>query len=207
MKTKSWLLSSISLLLCACQTEQISPVNTARDGGLPMPQIAASSIPAPLATDAVAKDTALPVVSEQPQATPAPSSSPLSTPAVTVPSASPAPVNTPAQAAAVQVAMQTLRVPRGFDYAMSRQVALQVQARNPNGAAYARVPVGIFADPEHTQLLAMGITDLRGEFQTALQLPLTQEHLSIRLSALGIANTQTVRLQGTELKLNFGPQK
>ncbi|MBF2055420.1 MAG: hypothetical protein IGS03_18375 [Candidatus Sericytochromatia bacterium] len=101
--------------------------------------------------------------------------------------------------------MQPLRVPRGFDYAMTRQLALQVQVRNPNGEAYEQVPVSIFADADHSRLLAMGVTDRQGRFETLLQLPLTQAEINVSVSALGIDNRRSVRLQGQALRLDFGP--
>jgi hypothetical protein len=134
-------------------------------------------------------------------------------PTASINTAAPLPLATPTAHAAgkptatVQVAMQTLRVPARFDYAMARQVVVRIQAYNPNGAAYGRVPVEIFADSEHTHKLAIGITDPQGLFVTSLQLPATQNHLSVRLAALGVPHAQMVPVQGNLLELVLGVKK
>lgn len=197
-----------SLLLGACQAEMPGPAS--QNGQIsPLRQAAtpqASSVPALLNT--VASSSPSPAASSLFTPNPSPSPAASSPPADQTPQGpvtQVAPATHVRQTAAVEIPMQSLRVPRGFDYAMTRQLALQVQVRNPNGGAYGQVPVSIFGDADHSRLLAIGMTDRQGRFETLLQLPLTQTDLNVSVSALGIDNRRSVRLQGQALRLDFGP--
>lgn len=86
------------------------------------------------------------------------------------------------------IAMESLKVPNGFDYASSQTIRVDIQVFNPNGKNYAQVLIGLYRHKDDKLPLSLGITDHQGRYQGLLRVPTDYQSLHLKASALGINN-------------------
>ena len=128
-------------------------------------------------------------------------------PLMVSPVAQSAPVNSPAQAiivapteaitGAVNTAgvinttpgqdIHNLQISETFDYRTTRDVSLDIFVANPNGNAYALVPIEVYV-PGGEAPIYTGLTDENGVFKRQVRVPTSVTHLDVHVMAIGLNN-------------------
>ncbi|MGE3726001.1 MAG: hypothetical protein AB7I41_10655 [Candidatus Sericytochromatia bacterium] len=105
----------------------------------------------------------------------------------------------------LSIPIASLNIPRGFDYATTQDVQVDIQVKSPNGAAYQQVMVAIYAtDHEGFNPLIRGVTDASGRYQDLMRIPGYHSSLQVQVSALGIENHRQVPILNKQITARFG---
>lgn len=111
----------------------------------------------------------------------------------------------PVAAPKTRIPIASLNVPKGFDYATTQDVQVDIQVKSPNGNPYQKVMVAIYAvDSQGFNPLVRGVTDAEGRYQDLMRIPGYHQDLQIQVSALGIENYQRVKIVNDQLIAQFG---
>jgi hypothetical protein len=104
-----------------------------------------------------------------------------------------------------RIPIASLNVPKGFDYATTQDIQVDIQVKSPNGNPYQKVMVAIYAvDSQGFNPLVRGVTDAEGRYQDLMRIPGYHQALQIQVSALGIENYQQVKIVNDQLIAQFG---
>ncbi len=104
-----------------------------------------------------------------------------------------------------RIPIASLNVPKGFDYATTQDIQVDIQVKSPNGNPYQKVMVAIYAvDSQGFNPLVRGVTDAEGRYQDLMRIPGYHQDLQIQVSALGIENYQRVKIVNDQLIAQFG---
>lgn len=159
--------------------------------------------PAPAANSAGSVQVVMPAVTST--VTPAKPATPASAAAAKPkPAAS---VAAKTSGGATLIPISSIRVPADFDYATSREVAVDIAVSNPNGKPYAKVMVAIYApDASGLTPLIRGVTDASGHYRDLMRVANYLQALDVQVSGFGISNSRPVSIQNRQLLASFGPQ-
>lgn len=214
----------LALLLAGCQsTPALAPATT--PASTPASNLASNSEPISqeITLQPVPALTPIPgQPAQKPSASPAPGSVQVAMPAVTpTPAKSAAKPSTAtntgtntapkpasgAPKAGTLIPISSIRVPADFDYATSREVAVDIAVSNPNGKPYAKVMVAIYApDASGLTPLIRGVTDASGHYRDLMRVANYLQALDVQVSGFGISNSRPVSIQNRQLLASFGPQ-
>lgn len=212
----------LALLLAGCQsTPALAPAST------PASNLASNSEPisqeitlqpVPVLTPLPGQPALKPPASSAPGSvkvampaltpTPARSAAAPNTATNTATNTAPKPASTSgAPKAGTLIPISGIRVPADFDYATSREVAVDIAVSNPNGKPYAKVMVAIYApDASGLTPLIRGVTDATGHYRDLMRVANYLQALDVQVSGFGISNSRPVSIQNRQLLASFGPQ-
>lgn len=129
---------------------------------------------------------------------------PVAQPQVTRASAQPVKQAVQTASGLQSIPIASLNIPKGFDYATTQDVQVDIQVKSPNGAPYPKVMVAIYGTEAGLNPLIRGVTDANGRYQDLMRIPGYHRSLQVQVSALGIENFRQVPISNRQITAQFG---